>query len=139
MAAPWAAFLRRFAAISRWPHSTSCPTPRARSPGLRGHFGWLALIQYPHGFENYASYDFQAFGTQFVHRILCRVMEHVVIAVVEVYEVGTGRRRASRKERDRRPSPWFVQRNATDSPAAGRLDRLQSSKPRGRIRIMFDV
>src|SRR6266446_7316131 len=42
------------------------------------------------GFEDRIAYDFEAFGTQFVHGVLRAVPEDIVIAVIEVDDVGAG-------------------------------------------------
>src|ERR1035441_6616559 len=50
--------------------------------------GTLALVEHSDGFEDGVAYDFQALWTELVHGVLRGVMEDVVVAVVEVDDIG---------------------------------------------------
>jgi hypothetical protein len=45
---------------------------------------WLALVEQANSLEGYRTDNFQALGTEFVDGIIGGVMEHVVVAVIEV-------------------------------------------------------
>src|SRR5208337_2648219 len=45
-------------------------------------------VEGPDGFQHRVSDDLQAVGAEFVERVLWRVVEDVVVAVIEVDEVG---------------------------------------------------
>jgi hypothetical protein len=51
-------------------------------------FNRSGLVDGADGFEHRVSDDLQAGGAEFVERVLRRVMEDVVVAVIEVDEVG---------------------------------------------------
>src|SRR5579864_9396288 len=50
----------------------------------------LLLIQHPHCFEGHRSDNFQTFWAEFIDRVLRGMPENIVVAVIEIDQVGAG-------------------------------------------------
>src|SRR5580704_1102249 len=80
----------------------SLRTLRLRAFGVRGRSRlrrqWIHLAENSHRFQHHAAYNLETLRTQLIDRILRSVPEDIVVAVVEVDEVGAGN--AAFDERD---------------------------------------